>query len=149
MSLVKYAPFVETEEFPAGLRLFQDSINRLLSEDGIKARPWSPAVDIVETENELILKADVPGVNLKDIDIQFENGTLTIKGERKFEKEEKGKGFHRMERSYGAFVRYFTVPETVDAEHVKADYQAGVLTITLPKKEVAKPKSIKVQVSNN
>jgi len=149
MSLVKYAPFVETEEFPAGIRLFQDSINRLLSEDGIKARPWSPAVDIVETENELILKADVPGVNLKDIDIQFENGTLTIKGERKFEKEEKGKGFHRMERSYGAFVRYFTVPETVDAEHVKADYQAGVLTITLPKKEVAKPKSIKVQVSNN
>jgi len=149
MSLVKYAPFVETEEFPAGIRLFKDSINRLLSEDGIKARPWSPAVDIVETENELILKADVPGVNLKDIDIQFENGTLTIKGERKFEKEEKGKGFHRMERSYGAFVRYFTVPETVDAEHVKADYQAGVLTITLPKKEVAKPKSIKVQVSNN
>ena len=149
MSIVKYAPFVETEEFPAGLRLFQDSINRLLSEDGVKARPWSPAVDIVETENELILKADVPGVELKDIDIQFENGTLTVKGERKFEKEEKGKGFHRMERSYGAFGRYFTVPETVDAEHVKADYKAGVLTITLPKKEVAKPKAIKVQVSNN
>jgi HSP20 family protein len=149
MSIVKYAPFVETEEFPAGLRLFQDSINRILSEDGGKARPWSPAVDIVETENELILKADVPGVELKDIDIQFENGTLTVKGERKFEKEEKGKGFHRMERSYGSFVRYFTVPETVDAEHVKADYKAGVLTIILPKKEVAKPKSIKVQVSNN
>jgi HSP20 family protein len=149
MPIVKYAPFVDSEEFPTGLRLFQDSINRLLSEDGIKARPWSPAVDIVENENELVLKADVPGVELKDIDIQLENGTLTVKGERKFEKEEKSKGFHRMERSYGSFVRYFTVPETVDAEHVKADYQAGVLTISLPKKEIAKPRAIKVQVSNN
>jgi HSP20 family protein len=149
MSIVRFAPFADTEGFPAGLRLFQDSINRLLSEDGIKARPWSPAVDIVETENELVLKADVPGVELKDVDVQLENGTLTVKGERKFENEEKGKGFHRMERSYGSFVRYFTVPDSVDAERVKADYQAGVLTITLPKKEVAKPKAIKVQVSNN
>ena len=149
MPIVKFAPFVDTEDFPAGLRLFQDSISRLLSEDGIQARPWSPAVDIVETENELVLKADVPGVELKDIDIQLENGTLTVKGERKIETEEKGKGFQRMERSYGAFVRYFTVPDTVDAEHVKAAYEAGVLTITLPKKEVAKPKAIKVQVSNN
>src|SRR5271170_258260 len=149
MPIVKFAPFVNTEDFPAGLRLFQDSISRLLSEDGIQARPWSPAVDIVETENDLVLKADVPGVELKDIDIQLENGTLTVKGERKFEKEEKNKGFHRMERSYGSFVRIFTVPDTVDAEHVKADYQAGVLTITLPKKEVAKPRAIKVQINNN
>ena len=96
MPLVKYAPFADTEEFPAGLRLFQDSINRLFSDDGVKARPWAPAVDIIETENELVLKADVPGVELKDIDIQLENGTLTMKGERKFEKEEKNKGFHRM-----------------------------------------------------
>src|SRR6202050_2052623 len=144
MPLVKYAPFAETEEFPPGLRLFQDSINRLLSEDGLKTRPWAPAVDIVETENELVLKADVPGVELKDVDVQLENGTLTVKGERKFENEEKGKGFHRMERSYGSFVRYFAVPDSVYAERVKADYQAGVLTITLPKKEVAKPKAIKV-----
>ena len=149
MPIVKFAPFADTEDFPAGLRLFQDSINRLLSDDSAKTRPWAPAVDIVETENELILKADVPGVDLKDIDIQIENGTLTVKGERKLEKEEKNKGFHRMERSYGSFVRIFTVPDTVDAEHVKAAYEAGVLTITLPKKEVAKPKAIKVQVSNN
>ncbi|MBV9768504.1 MAG: Hsp20/alpha crystallin family protein [Bryobacterales bacterium] len=106
-------------------------------------------MDIIETENELVLKADVPGVELKDIDIQLENGTLTVKGERKFEKEERNRGFHRMERSYGSFVRYFTVPDTVDAENVKADYQNGVLTITLPKKEIAKPKAIKVQVNNN
>jgi HSP20 family protein len=149
MPIVKFAPFTETEDFPAGLRLFQDSINRLFSEDGGRTRPWAPAVDIIETENELVLKADVPGVELKDIDIQLENGTLTVKGERKFEKEENNKGFHRMERSYGSFVRIFTVPDSVDAEHVKAGYEAGVLTITLPKKEVAKPKTIKVQVSNN
>ena len=149
MSIVRYAPFADTEDFPTGLRLFQDSINRLLSEDGVKTRPWAPPVDIVETENELVLKADVPGVDMKDIDIQLENGTLTVKGERNFEKEDKNKGFHRMERSHGSFVRIFTVPDTVDSENVKAAYEAGVLTITLPKKEVAKPKTIKVQVSNN
>jgi len=149
MPIVKYAPFADIEEFPAGFRLFQDSINRLLSEDGGKMRPWAPAVDILETENELVVKADIPGVELKDIDIQLENGTLTVKGERKFEKEEKDKGFHRMERSYGSFIRYFTVPDTVDAEHVHAAYEAGVLTVILPKKEIAKPKAIKVQVSNN
>ena len=88
-------------------------------------------------------------MDLKDIDIQIENGTLTLKGERKFEKDETSKGYHRLERSYGSFVRYFTLPETVAAEQVRADYQNGVLTVTLPKKEIAKPRSIKVQVSNN
>lgn len=148
MPLVKYSPFLETEDFPTGLRLFEDTVNRILS-DQVTARPWSPAVDILETDNELVLKADIPGLDQKDIDIRIENGTLSIKGERKFEKEEKNKGFHRMERSYGSFVRYFTLPETVDTEHVKADYANGVLTLTLPKKEIAKPKAIKVQVSNN
>jgi HSP20 family protein len=148
MPVVKYSPFVDTDDFPAGLRLFQDSVNRLFS-DQATARPWAPTVDIFETDNELVLKADVPGVDLKDIDIRIENGTLSLKGERKFEREEKNKGFHRLERSYGSFVRYFTVPDTVDSENVEADYQGGVLTITLPKKEIAKPKSIKVQVNNN
>src|SRR5271155_5869006 len=148
MSVVKYSPFVDTDDFPVGLRLFQDSVNRLLS-DQTTARPWAPSVDIFETENELVLKADVPGVDLKDIDIRIENGTLSLKGERKFERDEKNKGFHRHERSYGSFVRYFTVPETIDSENVKADFQSGVLTVTLPKKEIAKPKAIKVQVNNN
>jgi HSP20 family protein len=148
MPIVKYSPFVDTDDFPAGLRLFQDSVNRLFS-DGATARPWAPSVDIFETDNELVLKADVPGVDQKDIDIRIENGTLQLKGERKFEKEEKNKGFHRLERSYGSFVRYFTVPETVDTENVKAGFQNGVLTVTLPKKEIAKPKAIKVQVNNN
>jgi HSP20 family protein len=148
MPIVKYNPFVDADEFPTGLRLFQDTVNRLLS-DQATARSWAPAVDILETENELVLKADVPGVEQKDIDIQLENGTLTLKGERKFEREEKNKGFHRMERSHGSFVRYFTVPDTVDAEHVRAEYANGVLSVTLPKKEIAKPKAIKVQVNNN
>jgi len=149
MPLVKYTPFADFDEFPTGLRVFQDTVNRLLSDQSPASRPWAPAVDILETTDELVLKADVPSVEQKDIDIQIENGTLTLKGERKFEKEENGKGFHRLERSYGSFVRYFTLPDTVDAEHVKADYQSGVLTVTLPKKEIAKPRAIKVQVSNN
>ena len=148
MPVVRYNPFSDTEEFPSGLRLFQDTVNRLLSEQNT-TRPWAPPVDIFETDHALILKADVPDVDIKGVDIQIENGTLTLKGERKFEKDEKNKGFHRIERSYGSFVRYFTLPETVDTENVQADYNNGVLTVTLPKKEVAKPKSIKVQVSNN
>jgi HSP20 family protein len=147
MAIARYNPFAELEDFPTGLRLFQDSLNRVLSEPN--SRPWTPAVDISETENELILKADVPEVSLKDIDIQIENGTLTLKGERKFEKDENVKGYHRIERSYGAFARYFTLPDTIDSDKVKAEYKNGVLVVILPKKEVAKPKSIKVQVNNN
>lgn len=135
------------EDFPTGLRLFQDSISRLFSEPA--SRPWSPAVDIYETENELVLKADVPDVDAKNVAIQIQNGTLTLKGERKFEQEKNGKGFHRIERSYGSFVRAFSLPETVDAENVKADYRNGVLTVTIAKKEVAKPRTINVEVSNN
>jgi HSP20 family protein len=147
MPIVKYNPFhSDLEDFP-GFRLFQDSVSRLLSEPA--SRPWSPAVDIVETENELVLKADLPEVNPEAVEIQIENGTLTLKGERKFEQEKNGRGYHRIERSYGSFVRAFSFPETVDADNVKADYKAGVLTVTLPKKEVAKPKSVKVEVSNN
>lgn len=145
MAITRYNPFADPEDFPTGIRLFQDTVNRLLSEGGT-ARPWSPAVDIFETENELVLKADVPDVELKDIDIQLENGTLSLRGERKFESKKSEGGYHRLERSYGSFERYFTLPDTVDTEKVKADYKNGVLTVTLPKKEVAKPKQIKVQV---
>ncbi len=148
MPVIQYNPFTsELENVPAGLRLFQDSISRLFSEPA--SRPWTPAVDIFETENELVLKADIPDVDAKNVGIQVENGTLTLKGERKFEQENNGKGFHRIERSYGAFVRAFSLPETVDAEKVKADYKNGVLTITIAKKEVAKPRTINVEVNNN
>jgi len=145
MTITKYDPFTEVD-FPTGVRLFQDAVNRLFSEP-FATRPWAPAVDVLETENELALKADLPDVNLKDIDIQIERGTLSIRGERKFERVEgKGTGYHRIERSYGEFQRFFSFPDTVDTEKVKADYRNGVLTVTLPKKEVAKPKTIKIGV---
>ena len=148
MALLKYDPYADFSEFPTGLRLFQDTMSRLLSEPA-GSRPWAPAVDILETENELSLKADLPGIDLKDIDIQVENGTLTLKGERKFERYDESKGgYHRLERSYGSFVRCFSLPESVDSEKVGAQYADGVLKITLPKKEVAKPRSIKVQVAH-
>ena len=147
MSLMRYSPSSEREEFPVGLRLFQDSVSRLFSEPS--NRPWSPAVDIFETEHELVLKADVPEIEMKDIDVQVENGTLTLKGERKFEQEQNGRGYHRIERCYGSFVRAFTLPDSVDVDKVKAEYKNGVLTVTLSKKEVAKPKTIRVEINNN
>ncbi len=147
MPMIRYNPFnTDTEDFPTGLRVFQDSLSRLLSEPA--SRPWSPAVDIYETENELVLKADLPEVDPKNVAIQLENGTLTMKGERRFEEQKNGKGFHRIERGYGSFVRAFSLPDTVDPEHVKADYKQGVLTVMLPKKEVAKPKTVNVQISD-
>jgi HSP20 family protein len=153
MAIIKYAPFSDLEHFP-GLRSFEDTMNRLFSEPNGAGRPWMPAVDIWENETELVLKADIPDVKFEDIHVDLENGTLTLRGERKFEKavgtEGKAKGgYHRVERAYGAFERSFTVPETVDPEHVKADYKNGVLTVTLPKKESAKPRKINVEVTRN
>ena len=147
MSILKYANPFETDDFPTGIRLFQDTVNRMLSQSA--ARPWVPSVDILETENELILKADVPDVKMEDIDIRLENGTLALKGERKFEQSESKQGYRRIERAYGQFARYFELPETVDPEKVAADYKNGVLTITLPKKEIAKPRTVRIQVNNN
>jgi HSP20 family protein len=138
MSLSHYDPL-------ANLRLFEDAFTRMLSEPQTN-RPWAPAVDIYETENELVLKADLPDVDLKDIDVRVENQTLTISGERKFEKSDTTKGYHRIERSYGTFVRSFSVPNTFDTETIAADFKNGVLSVTLPKKEAAKPRQVKVEV---
>jgi HSP20 family protein len=149
MSLIRFAPINEFEAMPS-LRVFQDTMNRLFAEPN--GRPWVPPVDIKETENELIFKADVPDIDMKDIDLSLEKGTLTLLGERHLEtnagKDKAEGGWHRVERAYGKFERVFTLPETVDVEHVKADYKNGTLTITLPKKEIAKPRQIKVEVSN-
>ncbi len=147
MSLIRYTPFADLETFPAGLRVFQDTMSRLLAEPS--GRPWVPPVDIKETENELIFKADIPDVEMKDVDVKMENGTLTLRGERKFEEKKEEGGWHRVERAYGTFERVFTVPETVNTEGAKADYKNGTLTITLPKKEVAKPRQIKIELSKN
>ena len=147
MSLIRYTPFNDLDTFPANLRVFQDTVNRLFAEPN--GRPWVPPVDIKETEHEWILTADIPGLKFEDIDVQLENGALTVRGERKFEAKEEKSGYHRVERSYGAFQRVFDVPDTVEVEGVKADYKNGVLTVVLPKKEIAKPKQIKVQVNSN
>jgi HSP20 family protein len=131
----------------ANLRMFEDAFSRMLSEPSSN-RPWSPAVDIYETENELVLKADLPEVNQKDIDVRVENQTLTIAGTRNFEKSEDKKGFHRIERSYGNFVRSFAIPNTFDTESIKAEYHNGVLSVTLAKKEAAKPRQVKIEVKS-
>jgi len=146
MEIIKYAPFAGFDAVP-GLRAFEDTMSRLFAEPSV--RPWVPAVDIRETEHEIVLKADIPGLNFGDIDVHLENGTLTLRAERKFEKNEEKGGWHRQERTYGKFERVFDLPDTIEVDAVKADYKDGVLTVTLPKKEVAKPKQIKVQVSSN
>lgn len=128
------------------IRLFEDAFSRFLSEPQTN-RPWSPAVDIYETENELVLKADVPDVDQKNIDVRVENQTLTVAGERKFDKTGDHKGYHRIERSYGAFTRSFAVPNSFDTDRISAQYRNGVLTVSLPKKEAAKPRQVKVEVT--
>src|SRR5213593_4805136 len=142
MSLTHYDPLAN---FPVTFRNFEDAIARMWNEPR-GTRPWSPSVDIFETENELVLKADLPEVKLADIEVRVENQTLSLKGERKFEKDESKHGYHRIERNYGTFVRSFTVPASVDAEKVAAEYKEGVLTVTLPKKETAKPRQVKIDV---
>jgi HSP20 family protein len=138
MSLSHYDPL-------ASLRQFEDAFTRFFTEPQSN-RPWSPSVDIYETENDLVLKADLPDIELKDIDVRVENQTLTIAGERRFEKKDSAKGYHRIERNYGNFVRSFAVPNAFDTDHINASYRNGVLNVTLPKKEAAKPRQIKVEV---
>lgn len=147
-NLTRRNPFTAFEAFPsAGLSLFEDTLNRFLSESPT-SRPWSPAVDIAENENELTLTADIPGVKLEEIDIKIEDGTLSLSGKREFEKKQEKGGYHRIERSYGSFQRVFALPETVDVEKVSAQFDSGVLKVTLPKKEVARPKSVKISVGS-
>jgi HSP20 family protein len=131
----------------------QDRMNRLLREnqpdgreEALSTSTFAPPVDVYEDEHSVTLKIEVPGIDEKDIDVRIENNTLTVHGERKFDKEEKEENYRRVERQYGAFTRTFTLPSTVDAERVQAHYDKGVLKIELPKKAEAKPKQIKVNV---
>ncbi len=126
-------------------RLFSDVLERGTEESSLTA--WAPSVDIYETEHELVVKADLPEVDPKDLDIRVENNILTIRGERKFEKKVNEENYLRVERSYGSFARSFTLANTVNSEAIKADYQNGVLTLSIPKREEAKPKQIKVNLA--
>jgi HSP20 family protein len=135
-----------------GATTLQEQINRILG-DGVgrtgeesNLTPWAPAVDIYETENELIVEADLPDVNPEDLDIRVENNILTIRGERKFEKNVHEDNYLRIERAYGSFSRSFSLASSVNSESIQADYHNGVLTLSLPKREEAKPKQIKVNV---
>jgi len=134
-----------------GLSL-QGQINRLFNEtfdrswDEASLTTWAPAVDIFETEQELVVKADLPDIKPEELDIRVENNILTIRGERKFEKKVEEKNYLRVERTYGSFSRSFSLANTVKTEAIKAEYNNGVLTLTVPKREEAKPKQIKVVV---
>lgn len=147
MALVKYNPLRE-------LRTMQDQMNRLLNlswnhdlpGEDIKEGLWQPAVDIYETEDSIIIKAELPDVEQKDVEVHIEDNTLILKGERKHVSEVKKENYHRIERYFGTFQRSFSLPATVDQEKVEAICDKGVLTITLPKKEETKPKQISIKV---
>jgi len=143
--LTRWDPFRELNVLQDRMsRLFQDYAPR--GEQDLTTGNFVPPVDIYEDEQGITVKAELPGLDPKDVDVQVENNTLTIKGERKFEKEEKEENFHRIERRYGSFVRSFTLPSTVDTDSVKADYENGVLKVHMAKRAEAKPKQIKVNV---
>ena len=136
-----------------GLSTLQDQFNRLFNEqfrnhaEESALTTWAPSVDIYETPNELVVKADLPDVNEKDIDVRVENNLLTIRGERKFDKSVSEESYLRVERAYGAFSRSFSLPNTVNAEKIGAEHKNGVLTVTLPKREESKPRQVKVTVN--
>ena len=127
--------------------IFNDFARPEFAQESLAAGSFVPAVDVYEDEHKLVLKLEVPGVKQEDLDIQLENQTLTVKGQRGFEAEEKEENFHRIERRFGSFVRSFTLPMTVDTGSVAAKYDAGVLSIRLQKKEAAKPKQVKIEVA--
>ena len=147
--LTRWDPFREFTTLQDRMnRLFRDSYGSEGRDEALTTSTFAPAVDVYEDEHNVTLKVEVPGIDEKDIDVRIENNTLTVHGERKFEMEEKEENFRRVVSSYGSFTRTFTLPQTVDAEKVSANYDKGVLKITLPKKAEAKPKQIKVNVGS-
>jgi HSP20 family protein len=145
--LTRFEPFREFATLQDRMnRLFRESYNDAGQDESLTTSRFAPAVDVYEDEHQVTLKIEVPGIDEKDIDVRVENNTLTVQGERKIEKEEKEENYRRVERQYGSFTRTFTLPQTVDAEQVSANYDKGVLKITLPKKAEAKPKQIKVNI---
>ena len=145
--LTRFEPFREFSTLQDRMnRLFQQSFGEG-REESLGNVGFTPAVDVYEDEHNIILKIEVPGIEEKDIDVRLENNTLTVHGERKFEKEEKEENYRRVERQYGSFTRSFTLPNTVDTDNIQAGYSKGILKIQLAKKAEAKPKQIKVNVT--
>lgn len=148
MTLVRWDPFRELEDMSERLnRVFTRPSSRTSGgKEQMTVADWVPTVDISETDGEYLIKAELPEVKKEDVKVTVEDGVLTLQGVRHQEKEEKGKRYHRVERSYGSFVRSFTLPESVDESGVKAEYKDGVLHLHLPKTEKVKPKAIEVKV---
>jgi HSP20 family protein len=147
--LTRWEPFREFATLQDRInRVFRDSYSGAGQDEALTTSSFAPAVDVYEDEHKVSLKIEVPGIDEKDIDVRVENNTLTVHGERKIEKEEKEENYRRVERQYGSFTRTFTLPTTVDSENVSANYDKGVLKITLPKKAEAKPKQIKVNIGS-
>jgi len=145
MAIIRWDPFKDMMTLREKMnRLFEDAVTGKGEEKELISSSWVPAVDIYEKDNELILTVEVPGINEKDIEISIEDNTLSIRGERKFEKETKEESFHRIERSYGSFFRSFSLPGNIDQEKIQAEHENGILRVTMPKKAELKPKIIKV-----
>ena len=140
MSLIRWDPFREFNALPAR---FGGFFGRDW-EAPLSTTAWNPSVDIFENDNEVVVKAELPGMNAKDIEVRLENNVLMLKGERRFEKETKEENYHRVEREYGTFSRAFALPAVVNGDKVTAEYKDGILKIVVPKKEDAKPKPIKI-----
>lgn len=152
MAIVRWEPFRDLVSLQDRMnRLFDESFRGVSrgagEEDWALGGSWAPAVDIFEHEGNIVLKAELPGVDSKDVDVRVENNVLTLRGERKFDSEVKKESYHRVERAYGAFSRSFTLPTVVDTDHIKAEFKDGVLRLTLPKREEAKPKQITINVA--
>ena len=148
MAIIRWDPYRDLVTLRDRMnRLFEDVSGPRSEERDVMASAWAPSVDIYENENEVVLAAEIPGVDEKDVEIKVEDNNLTLRGERKFEKETKEENYHRIERSYGSFARSFALPNSIDADKVAAEYKDGLLTLTLPKREEAKPKTVRINVS--
>jgi len=145
---MKLVPFVKRPEFPTATRLFEELFNDFpFSGSTLEDRDrWTPSVDIMEKDGNLILHTELPGLNEKDIDLKLEGNTLTLNGKRKMENEDKKSTYHRIESFYGSFTRSFRLPDTVDVDKIMAEYKNGVLTITIPQKPEVRPREIPVSV---
>ena len=149
MNLTRWEPYRELATLQDRLsRAFGSTFGRPDRDDEVIMAAWAPPVDITEEKDRIVITAELPGFKENQIEIQSENGMLTLRGERKFEKESDGKSYHRVERSYGQFVRSFSLPNNVDRERIKADFSDGLLKIELPKREDAKPRTIKISAGS-
>jgi HSP20 family protein len=145
MAIIRWDPFREMVTLREKMnRLFEDAVVGQREEKDLVSSTWSPSVDIFETENEIVLTAELPGIEDKDIEIKLDDNTLTLKGERQLEKETQEENYHRIERSYGSFYRSFTLPHYVDQDKIKAEHEHGVLKVFIPKKLESKTRSVKV-----